>query len=587
MNTLPGNPTLLKVHADGLVSSANKIQAAIDELHAFTINSSAKSLNSVSSKVSDARGGVATAHGRYMGTGRVLQTYQERMDQAHRKAREAATREARIGAALSSANQDYSLKQRQVEELARSDVPAQVVREAEQRRDYASAAVTRQQQAQKNARDDFDAAAREMRTAAEDAARQIDTAINASNDGFLDKVTAAVDALKNTVARVAKWVAQKLVELVKAVVEVIRKIAIVLAVVLAVVLVVFAFGLAAATLLALVILASKVAAIAIALKVLAAVATLVATVEVGALLLEDFEWSALAKLRGVIRLKALSYAAVGLLFHKVVSRLRVSKYQSRNDSEARAEQTVRDRYSEGGVRARPIDTVDDLMDSMLHVNAMGGKDRAVIDIKQVGDNPKRWIVTIPHTETGAEGKAGPHDHLLNVVMPGTSPQLQFAYERAIAAAMREAGIGPTDEVMMMGFSQGGMIATRFAANPSSGFNITRVLAVGAPQSHYHVPQVNSCGNSVHTLSVDHAGDWIGGADSLFDLSPGREEHRTDVVVPMVDQNGVEVQGKDPHDVAMYQNSVRKIVESNPDLNNKFADFLNKPVRKHELIEVSE
>lgn len=57
-----------------------------------------------------------------------------------------------------------------------------------------------------------------------------------------------------------------------------------------------------------------------------------------------------------------------------------------------------------------------------------------------------------------------------------------SYERGVLTAMAAAGIRPTDRVMLVGHSEGGMIAVNIAARMarSARFNITNVVTAGSP-----------------------------------------------------------------------------------------------------------
>jgi hypothetical protein len=57
-----------------------------------------------------------------------------------------------------------------------------------------------------------------------------------------------------------------------------------------------------------------------------------------------------------------------------------------------------------------------------------------------------------------------------------------AYEQGVLAAMRKAGVRPSDDVMIVGHSQGGMVAVNAArdAVASGRFNVTHVITAGSP-----------------------------------------------------------------------------------------------------------
>ena len=69
-----------------------------------------------------------------------------------------------------------------------------------------------------------------------------------------------------------------------------------------------------------------------------------------------------------------------------------------------------------------------------------------------------------------------------------------AYEAGVLAAMRQAGVGRHDDVMLVGHSQGGLIAVNAARHAAGRFRITHVVTAGAPVGRLvgSVPAVPRC-----------------------------------------------------------------------------------------------
>jgi hypothetical protein len=164
-----------------------------------------------------------------------------------------------------------------------------------------------------------------------------------------------------------------------------------------------------------------------------------------------------------------------------------------------------------------------------------------IDVRVVtdADGTRSYIVDIPGTKDWHLAP-GQHDGPLNDIgtnlhaMGGQST----AYEQGIGEALRRAGAGPGDPVMLVGHSQGGIVATD-AANHfvSNGqFNVTHVVTFGAPVGRLDVP------DSVAMLSVENNNDIVAHLDAAdnpdtpnrttvsFDDDHGRvrENHSLDV-----------------------------------------------------------
>ena len=64
MSTLPGNPTALKTKVEGLITSANSIQSAIDDLNKLVTTSKSKAVAATQKEVQNAEKSLEAAHGR-------------------------------------------------------------------------------------------------------------------------------------------------------------------------------------------------------------------------------------------------------------------------------------------------------------------------------------------------------------------------------------------------------------------------------------------------------------------------------------------------------------------------------------------
>jgi len=158
---------------------------------------------------------------------------------------------------------------------------------------------------------------------------------------------------------------------------------------------------------------------------------------------------------------------------------------------------------------------EDLMED-AYLDSMGGADSTVIEvIKVVGeDGVVRWRVILPSTQdwewlNGAiqgspdpKGDQGGLNDFGSNTMLMLTPQQEAAYQRAVRQAMLDAGVGPHDPVMMVGWSQGGILAGRFAENTSDEFNVTSIFVAGAPIDGMNIPP------TVDVISVQHPDDIV-------------------------------------------------------------------------------
>jgi hypothetical protein len=122
---------------------------------------------------------------------------------------------------------------------------------------------------------------------------------------------------------------------------------------------------------------------------------------------------------------------------------------------------------------------------------MGGADSTVIDIKQVvgPDGTVHWVVSLPSTQDWQFGPdAGAlNDRDSNVALMLDNPVLRTAYERAVLEAMSDAGVPPGGDVVLTGFSQGGIMAANLAADGTFPYNTVGVVTNGSPVDSFDVP----------------------------------------------------------------------------------------------------
>jgi pimeloyl-ACP methyl ester carboxylesterase len=119
---------------------------------------------------------------------------------------------------------------------------------------------------------------------------------------------------------------------------------------------------------------------------------------------------------------------------------------------------------------------------------------------------RRVIVDIPGTGDWDVARRTDHD----VTNIGTSLRAlsgePTSYEAGVLAAMRAAGVRPTDEVLLVGHSQGGVIAVNTARDAIAGgeFNVTHVITAGAPIGG----TVGALPPTVAVLALENQGDIV-------------------------------------------------------------------------------
>ncbi len=83
---------------------------------------------------------------------------------------------------------------------------------------------------------------------------------------------------------------------------------------------------------------------------------------------------------------------------------------------------------------------------------------------------------------------------------------QTTYERGVLLALRQAGVRSDEPVMLVGHSQGGMVAARLAADlaqsPTPEFRVTHLVTAGSPLGLMTLP------SGVEALCIENRGDAV-------------------------------------------------------------------------------
>ncbi len=169
--------------------------------------------------------------------------------------------------------------------------------------------------------------------------------------------------------------------------------------------------------------------------------------------------------------------------------------------------------------APPLRSVDDLLASLDEVNDQSGTrtsahppQDAVIGVQRVvrvaadGSTTTSWVVDVPGTSTW-DGP-GSHRNATNTSgninsMAGNSTAYQQAIQAALADAVRQHGGYHGEPVMLVGHSQGGMVAVQAStALVGQGYQVTHVLTAGSPIAGMSAPP------SVRVLSLENTADVV-------------------------------------------------------------------------------
>ncbi|WP_433825780.1 esterase/lipase family protein [Actinoplanes sp. CA-015351] len=176
--------------------------------------------------------------------------------------------------------------------------------------------------------------------------------------------------------------------------------------------------------------------------------------------------------------------------------------------------------------------IGDLIDGLDHRNGeVSGGEPDQIDVRVItaADGTRSFVVDIP----GTKDWNGPLEHNPELNDLGTNLHVLAGdvstREHAIAEALRQAGASSTDPVMLIGHSQGGMVAAQAAHDHGNGtfdFNVTHVVTAGSPVGRIEVP------GDVQVLSLENKHDIVPHLDAA--ANPDRENWTT---VEFANQHG--------------------------------------------------
>jgi Lipase (class 3) len=169
-----------------------------------------------------------------------------------------------------------------------------------------------------------------------------------------------------------------------------------------------------------------------------------------------------------------------------------------------------------------------LTDVMRGLNARNNTDKSEIDVRTVetrmpdGSIKKSYIVDIPGTRVWNGPGFEPNINDLGTNLHAVGNEVT-SYEKAVEDALARAGVQPGDPVMLVGHSQGGIVAAHSAADfvNSGKYNVTNVVTAGSPVGEIDIPK------SVQVLSIENSHDIVPHLDSA---SNPDQSNRTTVIV---------------------------------------------------------
>ena len=491
---LPGDAPTVQVEAGAFGAVAEAIRLAAELLENLV---SGDMQGLAIDAVLDDTAGLAQVldrvHPRYGETDDALSIYAVRLADAQDDARAAVTAEADALAALWPLRREQAEIHRELSELRFAGEGEELrAGRLEQELTLVEGRIGVQEWRIEDAWSSMSVATADRDDAADRAIRRIRDALEGFDDRLRDHVAAVADVMLGLASAVAEWITEVVTAIVDALIAIATAIAVALAVIVAI------------------------------LVVLALLAVLVPLITS---LLAVIGMAALLLLPVLIKLALVVVALLGLIIAATIIREHVTTVPR---LEPLSKEGVRHGPEHGEGRYDPNDAYGAQLRRNGLLDDAGGAEETHVEIAEVLDEngvpTGAWRVTLPSTQDWElmnglpEGSLDPrfdqgalNDLGSNIALM-LAPGMQAAYEKAVIQAMEDAGIGPNDPVMLTGWSQGGILAGKMAADPNLPFSITAVYAAGAPIDHFDIP------DDVAVVSIQHRGDVV----PMLDLTDSRQ-----------------------------------------------------------------
>lgn len=159
------------------------------------------------------------------------------------------------------------------------------------------------------------------------------------------------------------------------------------------------------------------------------------------------------------------------------------------------------------VRARGLSqhvvAADSLVQLTSRMQKLSELNQPVVRIEKYAEgSTNRFVVFVPGTQSFGKSTTNPFDMRSNVQLLAGQPS---ASSRAVDMAIRKAGAKAGDPVMLVGHSQGGLIAVELAKRSKAGlldYSVEEVVTFGSPVG------ANSAATLPQVLSVENKVDFV-------------------------------------------------------------------------------
>lgn len=164
----------------------------------------------------------------------------------------------------------------------------------------------------------------------------------------------------------------------------------------------------------------------------------------------------------------------------------------------------------GGVAGRPPRDLPDMLRGLEQRDADSRHGAIDVRILTMPDGSRRAIVDITGTKSW---DPLPTSDITSLTTNGRALVGEHtAYEHGVLAAMRDAGVRRSDPVMLVGHSEGGLVAVNAARDAAADgeFDVTHVISVGAPIGRI----VGALPAKIQVLALENGKDVVPHLDGI-------------------------------------------------------------------------
>jgi pimeloyl-ACP methyl ester carboxylesterase len=166
------------------------------------------------------------------------------------------------------------------------------------------------------------------------------------------------------------------------------------------------------------------------------------------------------------------------------------------------------------------------------------------------DGTPTWVVAIPGTQLFNPGSVFNMTSNYQLMDADPAVRAQADSARAVLDAMRQAGIGADDDVVLVGHSQGGMVASAVAAATVGTYSVRHVVTAGSPVADHRLP------SGVKGTHVENTNEGV----SAFDGAENRATADSVTVTGRFSAPGGGPSLEVPHGVRFHQEVLDAAVE---------------------------